>query len=145
MKCSLFVRNKDFLHEPSGSSWGAIPAKRKELLYQFFPKSSSKTLLETWEKYWRLLPKFVFHPQQHPTRSPCLNCVLYESCKAIIKAFAHPHWLNGRPVTNERWLTLAVRINFLYMSMPNPAPEITRMTVFIVTIYAYLWFKAKIS
>ena len=71
--------------------------------------------------------------------------LLYRSCRAIIDGVCPP-WLARRKVggvSHARWLTTAIRINFLYMSMTSPTPEVTRLATFVVTIYACLWFQCK--
>ena len=71
--------------------------------------------------------------------------LLYRSCRAIIDGVCPP-WLARRKVggvSHARWLTTAIRINFLYMSMTSPSPEITRLATFVVTVYACLWFQCK--
>ena len=73
--------------------------------------------------------------------------LLYQSCKAIINGSCPPALAKRTigPVSHARWLTLAVRINFLYMSMPVSSPAVTRMATFVITVYAKLWFKAKFT
>ena len=70
---------------------------------------------------------------------------LYRSCKAIIagscpSALAK-YTLAG--VNHARWLTLAVRINFLFMATAEPSMELYRLTWFVINVYALLWFSAK--
>ena len=48
-------------------------------------------------------------------------------------------------ICHARWLTTAIRINFLYMSMPTPSAELTRLATFVVTVYACLWFQSKLN
>ena len=70
---------------------------------------------------------------------------LYRSCRAIIDG----EWTAGLelatlgPLNHARWITLAVRLNYLYMSTPNPSEEIVRLAWFVVTIYSVIWFQAK--
>ena len=71
--------------------------------------------------------------------------LLYRSCRAIIDGVCPP-WLARRKiggVCHARWLTTAIRINFLYMSMARPSAEVTRLATFVVTVYACLWFQCK--
>ena len=72
--------------------------------------------------------------------------LLYRSCKAIINGFCPPSLARRKiaKVSHARWLTTAIRINFLYMSMTSPSPEIVRLATFVVTVYATLWFRAKL-
>lgn len=70
---------------------------------------------------------------------------LYKSCKAIIAGSCPPklakYTLGG--VSHARWLTLAVRINFLFMATIEPSPELYRMAWFVINVYSLLWFSAK--
>ena len=73
--------------------------------------------------------------------------LLYRSCRAIMDGFCPPS-LQFRAlgkVSHARWLTLAIRINFLYMSCINPSEEIVHLATFVVTIYSYLWFSSKLK
>ena len=73
--------------------------------------------------------------------------LLYHSCKAIINGKC-PAWLAKRKVggvSHARWLTTAVRINFVYMSMSEPSEAITRLATFVVTGYAKWWFASRVS
>ena len=71
--------------------------------------------------------------------------MLYRSCRDIIDG----KWTSSLelatlgPVNHARWITLALRLNYLYMSTPNPSEEIVRLAWFVVTIYAVIWFLAK--
>ena len=69
------------------------------------------------------------------------------SSKAIIDGKCPP-WLAHRKVggiSHARWLTTAIRINFVYMSMPVPTPAITRLATFVVQGYACWWFQSRVS
>ena len=71
--------------------------------------------------------------------------LLYRSCRAIIDGVC-PADLAKRtlgPIFHARWITLALRINFLYMSVASPSEELYRLAWFVVNIYGYLWFSAK--
>ena len=65
---------------------------------------------------------------------------LYHSCRAVIDG----KWTTGLelgtlgPLNHARWITLALRLNFLYMSTADPSEEIQRLAWFVVTIYASL-------
>ena len=71
--------------------------------------------------------------------------ILYRSCRAIIDGVCPPDLAKRTlgPVFHARWITLALRINFLYMSVATPSEELYRLTWFVINIYAYLWFSAK--
>ena len=73
--------------------------------------------------------------------------LLYRSCQAIISGICPPSLAKRKigGICHARWLTLAIRINFLYMSMPIPSPALFRLATFVVTVYSYLWFRSKIS
>ena len=70
---------------------------------------------------------------------------LYASCRAVIDG----KWSTGLelgtlgPLNHARWITLALRLNFIYMATVDPPEEITRLAWFVVNIYGYLWFLAK--
>ena len=70
---------------------------------------------------------------------------LYKSCRAVIDG----KWSTGLelgtlgPLSHARWITLALRLNFLYLSTPNPSHEIKRLAWFVVRIYGNLWFQGK--
>ena len=71
--------------------------------------------------------------------------ILYRACRAVITGHC-PADLAQRtlgPVFHARWLTLAIRVVFLYMSIAQPSEHLFRLTWFVVNIYCYLWFKAK--
>ena len=70
---------------------------------------------------------------------------LYRSCRAIIdgKWTASLELATLGPLNHARWITLALRLNYLYMSTPNPSEEISRLAWFVVTIYGVIWFLAK--
>ena len=71
--------------------------------------------------------------------------LLYRSCRAIIDGVCPPDLAKRTlgPVFHARWLTLALRINFLYMSTESPSEELYRLTFFVVTVYCALWFSEK--
>ena len=71
--------------------------------------------------------------------------LLYRSCRAIIAGVCPPDLAKRTlgPVFHARWLTLALRINFLYMSVASPSEELFRLTWFVINVYAFLWFSAK--
>ena len=72
--------------------------------------------------------------------------LLYRSCIAVIEGVC-PVDLAKRTlgaVSHSRWLTLALRINFMYMSCPEPSAELTRLCWFVINVYALLWFSAKV-
>ena len=73
--------------------------------------------------------------------------LLYQSSRAIIDGHCPPALAKRTigPVSHARWLTTAVRINYLYMSMEVPTKSVSRMATFVITIYAFLWFRAKLS
>lgn len=70
---------------------------------------------------------------------------LYHTSRAIIDGNCPTSLAIGSigPVCHARWLTLAVRLNFLYMSDENPSDEVKRLASFVVRIYGLLWFFAK--
>ena len=71
--------------------------------------------------------------------------LLYRGCRALIEGRV-PADLAKRalgPICHARWLTLALRIVFLYMTFASPSPELYRLAWFVVNIYGYLWFSAK--
>ena len=73
--------------------------------------------------------------------------ILYRSCHAIIEGVC-PLSLAQRAlghVCHARWLTLAIRINFLYMTFGEPSVELFRLANFVVTVYSYLWFSSKLK
>ena len=72
---------------------------------------------------------------------------LYYSCKAIIDGKC-PAWLAKRKiggVSHARWLTTAIRINFVYMATPVPTTAIKRLATFVVQGYACWWFQSRVS
>ena len=71
--------------------------------------------------------------------------LLYKSCRAIITGICPPELAKRTlgPVFHARWITLALRINFLYMSVASPSEELFRLAFFVINVYALLWFTAK--
>ena len=73
--------------------------------------------------------------------------MLYESSKAIVSGYCPPSLARMKlpGICHSRWLTTAIRINFLFMSMASPSPEVWRLATFVVTIYTCLWFDCKLN
>ena len=73
--------------------------------------------------------------------------LLYHTCKAIINGKC-PSWLAKRRVggvSHARWLTTAIRILYVYMSISEPSEAITRLATFVVSGYACWWFSSRVS
>ena len=73
------------------------------------------------------------------------QALLYRSCIAIIDGVC-PANLAKRTlagINHARWITLALRINFLFMATPEPSVELFRLCWFVINIYCFLWFSAK--
>ena len=71
--------------------------------------------------------------------------MLYRCCRAIITGKC-PADLAKRSIgklNHARWITLAVRILFVYMGTASPSYKLRRCTWFVINIYCYLWFSAK--
>lgn len=71
--------------------------------------------------------------------------ILYQTCRAIIegKGSASLELCSVGPLCHARWLTLAIRINLLYMSTEKPSDELARLAWFVCNVYALLWFFVK--
>ena len=72
--------------------------------------------------------------------------LLYDRCKAVKDGRCPPALAKRKvgPVNHSRWLTTAVRILMLYMSLSSPGSDLTRMATFVLTVYSLLWFKSKL-
>ena len=71
--------------------------------------------------------------------------LLYRSCLAIIEGVCPPDLMKRTlgKVHHARWITLALHINFLYMTCPEPSEELYRLCWFVINVYCTLWFSAK--
>ena len=85
--------------------------------------------------------------------SICLFFCLYV-CPSVcpsIRPSIHPSirpWLAKRRVggvSHARWLTTAIRILYVYMSMSEPSEAITRLATLVVSGYACWWFSSRVS
>ena len=71
--------------------------------------------------------------------------IFYRACRAVIDGVCPPDLAKHKlgKVHHARWLTLAIRILFLYMSTASPSEDLCCMAWFTVNVYGYLWFTAK--
>ena len=71
--------------------------------------------------------------------------IFYRACRAVIDGVCPPDLAKRKlgKVHHARWLTLAIRILFLYMSTASPSEDLCRMAWFTVNVYGFLWFTAK--
>ena len=76
--------------------------------------------------------------------------LLYRSCRAIIDGKCPPDLAQRAlgHVSHARWLTLALRVNFLYMTFTSPSFEVYRLAFFVINVYivySALWFQSRLK
>ena len=76
--------NCDFLQEPSGSTWRAIPGERKEILHQFFFLKSTKTIPGAGKKKESFRGKFEFPLQRYRSRRLSLHPLLMPDIISLV-------------------------------------------------------------
>jgi hypothetical protein len=71
--------------------------------------------------------------------------LLYDMCRAIHKGHVSEELANKKPgpVSHARWLTTAIRILRLYVSVENPSEGLIDITTFIMYVYAKVWFRIR--
>ena len=73
--------------------------------------------------------------------------LLYEYCKGIGVGRVDDRWAAWKigPLNHARWLTLAIRLLCLYTRDNSPNKNLTKLTHYIVKVYAPSWFSLKMS
>lgn len=73
--------------------------------------------------------------------------LLYEYCKGIGVGRVDDRWAAWKigPLNHARWLTLAIRLLCLYTQDYSPNKNLTKLTHYIVNVYAPSWFSLKMS
>ena len=63
--------------------------------------------------------------------------LLFEYCKGIGSGRVDDQWASWkiRPLNHARWLTLAIRILWVYSWETKPAPTLKQLVYFIVQVY----------
>jgi hypothetical protein len=73
--------------------------------------------------------------------------LLYKMCRAVHIGEVTENLANMKPgpISHSRWLTTAIRVLRLYVSVEMPSKGLTDIATFIMKVYARMWFKIRMN